>query len=195
MAELPSRTRVRDVELMRALAHPLRSALLNYLMAVGPRTASECAAAVDSTASNCSWHLRQLGNWGLVERAEATDGRERPWRATQVGLDFGDLDGDLAVRTAQLAAVGTTVATDRELAERFVDTVDELAPEWQRVATFNAYSLRLSPDELAALNAAIDALVRPYVTTIRTDAPPEARTVHGSWKAFPRIEADGTFSS
>ncbi|GAA3436650.1 ArsR/SmtB family transcription factor [Kutzneria kofuensis] len=195
MAELPARTRVRDVELMRALAHPLRSALLNYLMAVGPRTASECAAAVDSTASNCSWHLRQLGTWGLVERVEATDGRERPWRATQVGLDFGDLDGDLDVRAAQLAAAGTSIGADRELTERFLDTAGSLDPEWQRAATFSTYSLRVSPDELAALNAAIDALVRPYVTTIRTDAPADARTVHGSWRSFPRIEADGTFSS
>lgn len=194
MAELPARTRVRDVELMRALAHPLRAALLNYLMAVGPRTASECASAVDSTASNCSWHLRQLGNWGLVERVEATDGRERPWRAPLVGLDFGDLDGDLDVRAAQLAAAGTNLGADRELTERFVDTAGRLEPEWQRAATVNTYSLRLSPAELTELNAAIDALVRPYVTTIRTDAPADARTVHAGWRAFPRIEADGTFS-
>ncbi|MFD1046589.1 ArsR family transcriptional regulator, partial [Kibdelosporangium lantanae] len=39
---MTERMRVRDVELMRAMAHPLRAALLNYLMAVGPRTASEC---------------------------------------------------------------------------------------------------------------------------------------------------------
>src|SRR3954469_4042951 len=70
MTELPPRRRVRDVELMRALAHPLRSAVLSYLMSVGPRTASECAEAVDSSPSNCSWHLRQLAQWGLVERAE-----------------------------------------------------------------------------------------------------------------------------
>ena len=84
MAELPPRKRVRDAELMRALAHPLRAALLDYLTAIGPRTASECAEAVDSSASNCSWHLRQLAQFGLVERTDAVDGRERPWRATEV---------------------------------------------------------------------------------------------------------------
>ncbi|MDQ3579679.1 MAG: ArsR family transcriptional regulator, partial [Actinomycetota bacterium] len=38
MAALPSRKRIRDVEMMRAMAHPLRTALLSYLLAEGPRT-------------------------------------------------------------------------------------------------------------------------------------------------------------
>ncbi|WAL67916.1 helix-turn-helix domain-containing protein [Amycolatopsis cynarae] len=195
MTELPPRMRVRDVELMRALAHPLRSALLNYLLAVGPRTASECAVAVDSTASNCSWHLRQLAGWGLVERVDATDGRERPWRATQVGLDFDELGTDPSVQAAQLAVLGTNVATDQALTQRFVDTVGDLESDWRNAAAMNTYSLRVTPTELEELTAAIDALLRPYVTTIRTGAPAAARPVHASWRAFLRIEADGKPSS
>lgn len=191
MAELPPRMRVRDVELMRALAHPLRSELLTYLMSVGPRTASECAAAVGSTASNCSWHLRQLGEWGLVERVDGANGREKPWRATQVGLDLGDFDADPAMRAAQLAAMGTNVANDQLLTQRFVDSMDQLDPEWRKAAGMSTYALHVTASELAELTAAIDALVRPYVATIRQDAPPDARPVHASWRGFPRIEADG----
>jgi DNA-binding transcriptional ArsR family regulator len=191
MAELPPRRRVRDVELMRALAHPLRSAVLSYLMSVGPRTASECAEAVDSSPSNCSWHLRQLAQWGLVERAEGTDGRERPWRATPVGLDFGTFAEDPAVRAAQLAVAGARFSQDELLAQRFLDSISDLAPDWQAASELNTYSLRVTPDELTNLNEAIDALIRPYVTTIREDAPAEARPVQASWRAFPRIEADG----
>ncbi|MEU6641721.1 winged helix-turn-helix domain-containing protein [Saccharomonospora sp. NPDC046836] len=88
---------------MRALARPLRSALLGYLLSVGPRTASECAVAVDSSASNCSWHLRQLARWGLVERVEAGDAREKPWQATQVGLEMGELGTEHAGRAARRA--------------------------------------------------------------------------------------------
>jgi DNA-binding transcriptional ArsR family regulator len=186
MTDLPPRRRIRDAELMRALAHPLRAALLSYLLSVGPRTASDCATAVGSSASNCSWHLRQLAQWGLVERVEAADGRERPWQAIPVGLDFGDLEAP-----ERRAVAGTWLREDEALAQRFLDTVEDLEPEWQQAATMNGYSLRITPAELEALNVTIDALVRPYVAPIRTDAPPEARPVRASWRAFLRIEADG----
>lgn len=191
MAELPPRRRVRDVELLRALAHPLRSALLSYLLSTGPRTASDCASAVGSSASNCSWHLRQLAQWGLVERVDATDGRERPWRAVPVGLEMGELEGS----PERLAVVGTWLREEEVLAQRFLDIAEELAPEWQRSAAMNGYALRVTPAELEELTEAIDALVRPYVSTIRTDAPEGAESVHASWRAFRRIDADGRPSS
>jgi predicted ArsR family transcriptional regulator len=194
-SELPPRMRVRDVELMRALAHPLRSALLNYLMSVGPRTASECGVAVDSSASNCSWHLRQLNNWGLVERVEATDGRERPWRATQVGLEFGGFAPDPSTQAAQLSVMAGSLANDQVLTQRFVDTIESFPPEWQNASGMNMYGLRVTAAELDALNTAIDTLIRPYITTVRTDAPPDAKPVHASWRAFLRVEADGKPSS
>jgi DNA-binding transcriptional ArsR family regulator len=189
--ELPPRKRVRDTELMRALAHPLRAALLDYLTAIGPRTASECAEAVDSSASNCSWHLRQLAQFGLVERTDGTDGRERPWRATQVGLELGELDPDPAVRGAQLAVVGTTLAQEQLLTQRFLDTTDQLDDEWRDASSLNAYGLTVTAEELKNLVKAVDALIRPFVSPIRTDAPAAARHVHVGFRAFPRIEADG----
>lgn len=191
MAELPPRKRVEDVELLRALSHPLRSALLHHLTAVGPRTASECAEAVGSTASNCSWHLRQLAQYGLVERADAEDGRERPWRARQVGLDLGDLDDDPVRRAAQLGVVGASLANEQELTQRYLDSLDDLDPAWRSAAGLSSYSLRVTPEELTRLSHAIDALVRPYVGAIRTDAPAGARPVHVGVRAFPRIEHSG----
>ncbi|QRP50015.1 helix-turn-helix transcriptional regulator [Amycolatopsis sp. FDAARGOS 1241] len=191
MAELPPRKRVDDAELLRALAHPLRSALLHHLMAVGPRTASECAEAVGSTASNCSWHLRRLAQHGLVERAEATDGRERPWRALQVGLDFGEPGEDPVLSRAQLAVVGTQLAQEQELTRRYLDGLDGLDPDWRVAGGLNSYSLRVTPAELERLVHAIDALVRPYVGAIREDAPAGALPVHLGLRAFPRLGPDG----
>lgn len=191
MTELPPRTRVRDVELLKALAHPLRSALLNYLMSVGPRTASECAVAVDSSASNCSWHLRHLAEFGLVERSEGGDGRERPWRAKHVGLEFGEFDDEPATRSAQLAAFGTQLRHEELLTQRYLDTADEGDPEWLAASSLDSYGLRITATELKELVEAVDALIRPYVSTIRQDAPADARPVHASLRTFPRIEADG----
>ena len=44
--DLPGPRRVTDADALKAMAHPLRVSLLNHLLAVGPRTASECAEAV-----------------------------------------------------------------------------------------------------------------------------------------------------
>ncbi|MEV6905193.1 helix-turn-helix domain-containing protein [Amycolatopsis sp. NPDC051372] len=191
MAELPPRKRVDDAELLRALAHPLRSALLHHLMAVGARTASECAEAVGSTASNCSWHLRRLAQHGLVERADATDGRERPWRALQVGLDLGDPGDDPALNRAQLAVVGTQLAEEQDLTRRYLDALETLDPAWRAVGGFSSYTLQVTPAELDRLLQAVDALVRPYVGAIREDAPEDALPVHVGLRAFLRLGPDG----
>lgn len=195
MAELPQRKRINDTELMRALAHPTRSALLSYLTAVGARTASECAAAVDSTPSNCSWHLRQLAQFGLVERVMGEDRREHPWQATHVGWDLGEFAEDGAVRGAQLAVVGAMLGEEQVLTQRFLDTADKVEQSWRDASAMNSYSLRITPEELALLRDRIDDLIRPYVATIRTDAPAEARPVYAGVRAFPRIEAGGNPSS
>jgi DNA-binding MarR family transcriptional regulator len=182
------RRRVTDLELMTALAHPLRAGVLRHLMATGPATASECAEAVGSTASNCSWHLRQLAKFGLVEPTDGPDGRQRPWRATVVGLELGELADDDAMRTAQLAVLGGVLREDQTLTQRFLDRAEELPAEWRHNGIVNTYALLLTAAELSELEEKLDALLRPYVTTIRTDAPPEARPVHAAVRAFLRLD-------
>ncbi|MGB3441949.1 MAG: helix-turn-helix domain-containing protein [Actinophytocola sp.] len=181
---MEQRHRVTDVELMTALAHPLRGELLRHLMAHGPRTASECAEVVGSTASNCSWHLRQLAKFGLVEPVDGGDGRQRPWRATIVGLELGELADDDTMRTAQLAVLGSALRQDQQLTQRFLDRNEEIPPEWRDAGALDSYALKVTPEELTGLAEKVDALLRPYVTTIREDAPPEARTVHAAFRAF-----------
>jgi len=188
MPELPPRRKVRDVEVLSALAHPLRAALLRYLLAVGPRTASECADAVGSTASNCSWHLRQLAKFGLAEPTDGGDGRQRPWRAAVVGLELGEFADDPATRTAQLAVFGTAIAEEQKLTQRFLERNEDLDPEWRNAGALDSYSLTLTADELTDLAAKVEALLRPYTSTIRGDAPPDARPVYAGFRAFLRLE-------
>jgi DNA-binding transcriptional ArsR family regulator len=178
--------RIDDPAALKALAHPLRVQVLTHLLATGPSTASECAEALGSTASNLSWHLRQLAAHGFVERAEGRDARERPWRATEVGFALGGDSGDPAIRTRQDALIALQLDQERELAQAFLDGRKDLDAEWREASTVHGYTLTATAAELDALLERIDGLLRPYLVPVREDAPADARPVHVGVRAFPR---------
>ena len=190
MARPEDRREVTDVRRLSALAHPLRAALLSHLMAFGPRTASECAAAVDASPSNCSWHLRQLEKHGFVERAgEAADGRERPWRAAATGFRIGPLDDTPAVRSALQILASVQLDEELRLARAYLRHEDELPEPWRHSAEFNTYGLLATPGEVHDLAERLDALIRPYLAPTRQDAPDGARPVHLMLAAYLRPDA------
>jgi DNA-binding transcriptional ArsR family regulator len=85
-----TRRRVTDAAALKALAHPVRIALLEALVTEGPMTATQVAALVEESPSNCSWHLRKLAEHGFVREARGGTGRNRPWQAVSEGLEWGD---------------------------------------------------------------------------------------------------------
>ncbi len=176
--------RIDDPGALKALAHPLRVALLAHLVAAGPATASACAEAVGSSASNCSWHLRRLAAAGFVEPVDAGDGRERPWRATDTGFEVGTFDAAPAVRTQQDALLALTLNEDNRLAQAFLDRRGELDEAWLRVSGQHGYTLALTPEQLRGLRDAIDALLRPHIAG--AELPPGTRRVQVGVRAFPR---------
>ena len=184
---LPPRA-VIGAEALAALAVPARLALLNHLLAAGPRTASECAPVVGETASNCSWHLRALEKAGLVERAPRApegDGRTRPWQATAVGFVFSDAAGDgPAAAVARTALAGMSAEYADDLYRRYLARQDDLPDTWTHAGGDYGYALNLTPDELETLLGRIDATIRPFVRPIRTDAPPGTGIVQLNLRAF-----------
>ena len=84
-----ARRRITDPEALKVLAHPLRMALLGALVTEGPMTASQAAALLEESPSNCSWHLRKLAEHGFVREARGGTGRNRPWQAVSEGLEWG----------------------------------------------------------------------------------------------------------
>jgi DNA-binding transcriptional ArsR family regulator len=170
------RLRITDPRALRAMAHPLRLALLDRLMSFGEQTAAQCAEAVGSTASNCSYHLRILARVGLVEPGTSDDGRERPWRATATGLQFGPFDPARSPSAAAAARAleELSLAGEEELTRRALAEHDRLPAAWQQAMAQNRYALRLSAAELARLVEEIDRLVRPYIALTRGEAPNDA---------------------
>ena len=88
--------RTHDPRVLRAIAHPVRSRILDELRAAGPLRAADVAAMLEIPANQASFHLRQLAKYGLVEPAPelARDGRDRVWRgvSSELHLDEGELE-------------------------------------------------------------------------------------------------------
>ncbi|MET3564673.1 DNA-binding transcriptional ArsR family regulator [Leifsonia sp. 563] len=186
------RTTVTDPRALRALAHPLRLALLDHLMSFGPRTASECAAVVGSTASNCSYHLRALAKVGLVEPVDAEDGRERPYRSSSTGLTFGrteDPEFAIGADTVERALADRQVDDEAALVHRAIAQRDEQPIEWREASLLTGYALKLTPAELRELMQGLDALIRPYIALTRVDAPEGSDVVALHLNAFRHPDA------
>ena len=63
---------------MRALAHPVRLALLEVLADAGQLTATEAGERIGESPANASFHLRQLAKYGFVEEAEGEPAASGP---------------------------------------------------------------------------------------------------------------------
>ena len=179
-----------DVGTLRALANPVRQRILNHLMAFGAQTASQCAGVAGATASNCSYHLRELERYGLVERAPAeTDGRERRWRSIATGrTEHAAASADPAIRTAEQALAHIDLEFNNQLAVEALAGRDAQAAEWREASTLSSYALRLTPAELRGLLERLDILIRPYIGLTR-EAPEGADVVHLRLDAFRHPDA------
>jgi DNA-binding transcriptional ArsR family regulator len=187
-----SRRTVTDVRVLGALSHPARARLLNHLVEVGSSTATECATVAGVSPSACSYHLRHLAKFGLVERTappDEGDGRERWWRAVVTGLSLLPTPSrhDVAARTALAGLVAEQVALQADLATDFLAASLGLDDDWQDAAEFASYGLLVDADELRELVGRVDAVLRPYLAATRADAPQAARVAHVTLQAFPRV--------
>jgi DNA-binding transcriptional ArsR family regulator len=148
-----SRRRVTDAAALKALAHPVRLALLELLMTAGPHTATEAAAALEQTPANCSWHLRKLGEHGFVREAAGATGRHRPWRVVAEGLTWGD-PGD-AESAGEASDALTDMLLERELqrlrAARAAQPHEPAA--WQAATGLHHALAWVTPEEAAELSA------------------------------------------
>ncbi|WP_328751359.1 helix-turn-helix domain-containing protein [Streptomyces sp. NBC_00285] len=168
---------ITDPRAMRALAHPVRLAILERLQRHGPATASQLSPHVGATPSVASWHLRHLAGFGLVRDAVegGTDRRERRWEAVARGFRIAvpeDEDGTSAAR----ALSWEMFARAAELPERWAtETEPVLEPAWRRLSGLANTRVVVTAEELAAIEDAIEAAIAPYVT--REQRPPAGRGV------------------
>ncbi len=156
------RLNLTDPKAIRALAHPLRWALLEALGQAGTLTATQASEMLGESPANCAFHLRTLAKYGFVEEAGGGRGRERPWRQTYDGMTWRTRQPD----------------PQASLAAEALDQVwmDRLLARARRSLT----SMTAWPEDFAeGLGASSSRL---YVT------PEEARELHAEMmKSFERL--------
>jgi DNA-binding transcriptional ArsR family regulator len=169
---------LQDPRDIRALAHPARMAIIDALASGDELTATECAALTGLSPSATAYHLKLLQRYDFAEPAPArTDGRERPWRATDRRTRF-DLDPTTPAGSAATAAVALAFFdSSRAVAEDYLATEHEEPKEWRDVASLSSPDVWLTVEETRELTTALAAVVDPYRERPAGDRPDGARRV------------------
>ncbi|RCG28657.1 ArsR family transcriptional regulator [Sphaerisporangium album] len=183
---MDSGNRLGDIEItdplaMRALAHPVRLAILERLQRHGPATATQLSPDVGATPSVTSWHLRHLAGFGLVRDAEpGPDRRQRRWEAVARGFRFevpedpDDEEGRAAARVLSREMFLRSADLPNRWAAEVEPTLD---PAWRRLAGLANTRVVVSAHELAAIEDAIERVLAPYVTRDQAARPADGRGV------------------
>ena len=143
-----------DPRALRAVAHPTRLALVGLLRREGPMTATEAGETIGESAASCSFHLRQLAKYGLVEEAGAAEvGDEHQAPAARLTVGPGArVQGEQEVRRQadggeepHLRGAGVE-RQDRE--QRYGEEGDLVAEQGDRLAAPESPEVAVAPEEL-----------------------------------------------
>ncbi|MFI0772709.1 winged helix-turn-helix domain-containing protein [Streptomyces sp. NPDC021218] len=154
--------RLTDPHALRAYSHPTRLALVSMLRLEGPFTATRAAELTGESVASCSYHLRMLAKYGLVEEAGGGHGREKPWRATAAYTAWPDYSDNPAVAEAAGALSASAAELYFERMTHAIETRHLLPAEWQAAEQFGDTALYLTADELVELGKGIEELLSQY---------------------------------
>lgn len=171
---------------MRALAHPVRLAILELLHTEGTANATEAARVTGESPQSCSYHLRALAKYGFVAEVETDDARETRWALRAQDIRF-QTTGTPEVRVAATLLQSRLLERDDGIVAEYLQHEDEFSDAWRDAAQFGSGTIVVTPDELTDLGRAIAELLRPYQPRSRRDAPAGARRVHVVYRAVPRV--------
>ena len=181
---------VTDVTAVRALAHPVRLAILDVLQTHGSATATECALEVDESPQTCSYHLRTLAKSGFVRRVESDDARETRWELVRKSLALSTSSSSSPAFLAAATALQRQVlARDERAVTEFLEREAEFDEEWQEAATFTSGTLVLNAAELEQVRAEVAKVLKRFEARKRKSEG--ARRVHVVFRAVPRVERKG----
>jgi DNA-binding transcriptional ArsR family regulator len=185
----PGVRQLTDARTMRALAHPVRIALLEALVIGGAMTATEVGERIGESPTTCSFHLRQLAKYGFVEEAGGGVGRARPWKMTSIGMSFAP-GGDPEAKVAAEATL--RLFRERQFAryQTWRATSASYPQEWRDASDDSAYVFYLTADELEQMSREVsEVLMRWFRLEGRMEdpsrRPPDALPVETLLVSYP----------
>jgi predicted transcriptional regulator len=150
-----------DAKAMRAVAHPVRMALIE-LFAVRPTlTATQASEALGESPANCAFHLRTLAKYGFIREAGGGRGRERPWtlvnRSVTVTTQLPDPQAALAA--GELGRLWLERWIDR--ARRAYGSRSQV-PGWDEAEGWSDRHVFLTAEETTRLRADMSRMLKCY---------------------------------
>lgn len=183
---------VTDPKAMRALAHPVRMALLELFDVSPTLTATRASEVLGESPANCAFHLRTLAKYGLIEEAGGGRGRERPWRPT-----YADLTLDSGLRDPQSRIAAETLGL--AVLDRWLDrirrtmTAQAWTDEWEEAVNVSNSVRFLTPGETTEVMAELTRILDRYRDRRDDPAlrPKNARPVDINVFTYPLADSDG----
>jgi DNA-binding transcriptional ArsR family regulator len=185
---VPELRNVSDARTLRALAHPVRIAILEALGLGGAMTATEVGDQIGESPTTCSFHLRQLAKYGFVEEAGGGKGRARPWRMTSIGMHIASTHDDPEAEVAATALARLIRERQLERYRTWEDTKASYPRNWRDAAEDSQLMFYVTAEELAQLNDELLAFLRPRFLERHNDPalrPPGAVPVEMLLLSYP----------
>jgi hypothetical protein len=181
----PSRE-ITDPKAMRALAHPVRLAILDAMRNEGALTATRAAELLNQTPGNMSWHLQTLAKYGFIVEAEGAKGRSRPWKIAPGTNRFSPSEGVPGSLDAIEHLVITVLARSFEQLQEWWRQHKDFGDAWFNASFVKEDTSFLTSAELAGISEHLAQLLSRYDE--RSDPaqrPAEALPVHMVTFAHP----------
>ena len=167
------RLNLTDPKAIRALAHPVRWALLEALSQAGTLTATQASEMLGESPANCAFHLRTLAKYGFVEEAGGGRGRERPWRRLYDSMSWRTRQDDPQASQAAEALDQVWLDTSLARARRSLTSMGSWPKRFTETLGGSTVRLYLTPEEAdelyAEMRKAFERLSGPDRYRERTD--------------------------
>jgi DNA-binding MarR family transcriptional regulator len=185
-----------DLEALKGLTHPLRVQLFNALAIYGPDTSSGLADRLGESSGATSYHLRQLERHGFVREVHgAGTARERWWERVPGGVTVSP--GAVSESPAGRAAVSSVLRQfERDRSQLLSDFIargpETLDEPWVDASAIVTANLKLTPEQLDALQESWQQWARETLEPLRGQNQPGSRPVQIHFNAFPVLDGEVT---
>lgn len=184
---------ISDPKAMRALAHPVRLAILDAMRNEGQLTATRAADLLDQSPGNMSWHLQTLAKYGFIVEAEGAKGRSRPWKIAPGTNKFNPTEAVPGSLDAVEQLVITVLDRSFEQLQEWWRQRNDFGGAWFEASFIKEDTSFLTSAELAEISEHMDQLLCRYDERSEpAQRPAGAQPVHMVTFAHPMPRTNPT---